>query len=179
MMAVAAILALGLAAEAQAGPVSAGMWYQYCFGAAGSFAGSNAGCAAPYTGVAAADDPAWTYSSTGTFFFRVQDLYLYGDRFTLFANAVAVGTTSAPGTSGGCGNNPAACAADGSSSGGTFVFGPGSYAFTIRADDSPYGGGAGAFRIEDEVSPVPEPATVGLMALGLVAVGAARRRKQS
>ncbi|MGE0443025.1 MAG: PEP-CTERM sorting domain-containing protein [Gemmatimonadales bacterium] len=173
---VVALLGVGVAQNAVAGPVSANTWYQFCFGGAGTFAGSNAGCVSPAPGVVAADSPAWTFTSASSFWFRIQDLFNSGDRFSLFADALFAGQTSAAATGSSCGNDPNACAGNAAMSKGAFLFGPGTYSFTVRVDDSPFEGGAGAFQIEAASDSVPEPATFGLMALGLVAVGAARRR---
>ncbi len=177
-----AIAALGFltlvgTSTGHAGAVDANRWYQFCFGAAGTFATSNSAgnCVAPFD--LEADLPPWTFSSTTSFRFIVQDLFLSGDQFSLFDALVEIGQTSVPAGGGGCGNNPVTCQGDPRFSRGEFLLGAGSYSFRIRADQSPFGSGGAGFRIEP-TQVVPEPGSMGLVAIGLVGLGTLRRRRK-
>jgi len=109
----------------------------------------------------------------------------YGDSFTLFDNAGAIGATPPVGRGGGpgCGTNEVACFTDSLNSRNSFAQGSGSHSYTIRVDNSPQSVGAAFFRLSAGlgcgVTALPEPASRVLVAtgcLGLIAAGSRRFR---
>lgn len=175
--AVAALLALTLAAApraAAAGTITLGQWYTFSFGNTGSLAQSGIGStpAAP-----------WQFTAAGDVRVRITDGQATGDAFSLFDDGTLVGsTTLMPTGGGGCSSNVQTCWDNPNLSHGEFALAAGAHSLTIRADRSAYGGGLGYFRVDAVAAPVstvPEPATMGLMGLGLVAVGAVARRTRT
>lgn len=169
--------ALALAATgAQAGAIVTDQWYEFSFGAAGTFAGDCSVACIPSSGTPTtyADVPPWTFSSpTEGSVFTVTDAFLAVDRFEIFDFGVSLGLTSLESGSGDCGSDPVTCIADANFSNGIFNFGAGGHSITIKAVDSGAGGGAAYFKLENAV---PEPATWALMILGFAGLGLARRR---
>lgn len=167
--AVAAFLVAAPTAHAQTA-LSSGDWTLFSFGGAGS---------------GAAGQP-FTYTSANQFFLTVLDGFASGDQFEVLAGGSLVGTTTTPTNyAPNCSNSPAACLADNGFSRGTFLFGPGSYSFTVNTVLSPYGAGDAFIGINVSnvltgggMTATPEPASVALLASGLLALGgvAARRR---
>ena len=163
-------VALPSVASAQ---LAANQWYVFQFGAIGTPAFQCTSCSAVPGAIQAPAATLWTYASGTAFNFTVQDLFLNNSRFEVFANATSLGLTS-PAGGGGCGDNIAACIADPNSSRASFLLGPGSYTFSIQnlgASES----GAAVF----QVSVVPEPSTVALMAAGLAFLGVGYRRRSA
>ncbi|GLC25659.1 PEP-CTERM sorting domain-containing protein [Roseisolibacter agri] len=179
--AVAALLAFGAVAAAPrvaaAAPITLGQWYTFSFGGVGSFAQSGIGStpAAP-----------WEFTSATGVRVSVTDGLAPGDAFSLFDNGVLVGSTPPVArVPGGCnGTGAQGCFDNPIMSHAAFELGAGAHSLTIRVDVSPSGGGLGFFRADalaaqTPVSTVPEPATMGLMGLGLVAVGTVARRNRT
>ena len=176
--AIAALLAFGAVAAAPrvaaAGTITLGQWYTFSFGNTGSLAQSGIGStpAAP-----------WQFTAASGVRVRVTDGQATGDAFSLFDNGTLVGnTTLMPTGGGGCSSNVQTCWDNPNLSHGEFELAAGAHSLTIRADRSAYGGGLGYFRVDAVAAPVstvPEPATLGLVGLGLVAVGAVARRTRT
>ena len=172
---VALAIAFAIPTVAKASPVVSGQWYCFSFGGPGSF-GHYSGCEDLVGLSIPAPGAPWTYMGAGTM--TVLDGYLHGDRFELFDGAGSLGLTSVPGGPGGCYASITACLADPDASKGTFAFGAGLHSFKIQAVDSPFGGGDAWFRI-DEPATVPEPASLGLLATGLLGIVAVARRRRA
>lgn len=176
----AALIASGLAlasSGAQAGAIVTDQWYEFNFGAAGTFAGSCDGSCVPSSGTPTtfADVPPWTFTSpSGGSVFTVTDAFLAVDRFEIFDFGVSLGLTSLESGSGDCGSDPVACIADSNFSSGVFNLGAGAHSITIKVVNSGTGGGAAYFKLANAV---PEPASWGLMILGFAGLALARRRK--
>ncbi|MFO1187554.1 MAG: PEPxxWA-CTERM sorting domain-containing protein [Alphaproteobacteria bacterium] len=175
----AALIASGLAlaaSGASAGAIVTDQWYEFRFGAAGTFADTcvGYGCVPTAAPTTYADVPPWTFTSpTEGSVFTVTDAFLHVDRFEIFDFGVSLGLTSLESGSGTCGDDPVTCLGDANASSGVFNFGAGAHEITIKAVDSGAGGGAAYFLLANAV---PEPATWGLMILGFAGLGFARRR---
>lgn len=174
-------------AEAQAGVVSLGTWYQFGFTDAGIAA---TGCApadpgglfcTPSSGTPSTflDAPPWTFTApAGGAIIRLVDGFSTLERFEIFDSGVSLGLTSAPNDLGDCGDDPAVCFADPDASKGTFLVAAGARSITIVPTLSPDGLGSGFFIAEDAAAAVPEPATLSLIGLAGCALYAWRRKKE-
>ncbi len=119
----------------------------------------------------------WTFSLSGPGVFRVTDAFLTGDSLWLYDGATLLANSALGAKSGFGGSTPydlgwtsAAYAKI------EYFLDPGSYAFTIVGDG--LGGlpaGIGVRLDSLTTSPVPEPATWGLMIVGFGLMGAALR----
>ena len=173
------VLGLALLAGAPAAfgtPISIdGSYHEFLFSTSPGTAVTSCGgtCVATSNPVAEqTSSPPWTFSGAAKIF--VLDLFAYGDRFELFDNSVSLGLTSSVVTGGGpCGGDIACAIADSGYSRGSFDVGAGSHSLTINFV-SGFGQGAAVF----QVGAVPEPSTFGLVAVGLGALAAIRRKRQ-
>jgi PEP-CTERM motif len=134
------------------------------------------------------DVTSWTTNFGFAVQLTVVDLGTDGDSFSIFDNAVLIGTTGAFANNGhGCSptslNDPLVCFGNPEFSRGTFNLGAGAHTITIQdvTVNSQTPSGIGAFRLDlpGQGPIVPEPATVGMMALGLGALLVGRRVKRS
>jgi hypothetical protein len=178
----AALVALTTAGQAHAGPITVPgtpPWYEFVFGATGSFATNGSGSQPSSGGNSQQlDNPPWTFTSATPVAVLLTDAFNTGDQFTLFDNAVGLGTTpSVPLTNSGV-SDPAVTSVSPAWSHMIFNLPPGSHSLTIQAANSPYGGGAAFFSVTP-LAPtvVPEPSTLALLALGGGALAVWRRRK--
>ena len=173
LFAACAILSAG---GASAGAIGLNQWEEFAFGAAGSaLTGcSSATCTAGDISVFAPASP-WTFTCATSCVLQVTDAFLSGDQFTFFDNLVSLGLTSAPTLGANCGNAVLACVANASFSHGLFLLAAGAHSISGTVSVSPFGSGA-AFFIVKAVN-VPEPSTILLLALGLLAVSVLSRRR--
>lgn len=116
----------------------------------------------------------WTFTLVGPAIFSITDAFIVGDQYTVsgdFSLVTALGLLPtvwvAP-------SNPTADAAwaDGRFQHGQITLGPGAYSISITGD----GVGGIPAGLYIRLDTVPEPATLVLVALGLVAVSFSRRR---
>jgi hypothetical protein len=120
------------------------------------------------------DAPPWTFAAPAAgALLSVVDAFESGDRFEAFDFGVSLGLTSAPGDPEDCGDDPAPCLADSDMSQGFFALSAGPHSITLVPVASPGGSGAGYLRW----ATVPEPATIALVASGLVALAHPHRRR--
>jgi hypothetical protein len=139
-------------------PEVGGPWLEFSFGTTGSAA---AGCSpadpagpicAPSSGGNSAflDAPPWTFTTPfGGATMKVTDAFLYGDEFQVFDDGGSIGTTSPVDPDGSCGSDPEDCYPDAASSSASFDLAAGDHSITIIATDSPFGGGAAYFRVDN------------------------------
>jgi len=176
----------GFAGFATAGPIVVNdpKWYEFGFGGSGTFAVDGSSTSPSSGGNSQpASSPPWTFTSGGSVNFTVTDAFSKGDSFSVFDFGVLVGSTPFVPSGGGATDDPAVAVLDPTYSHGSFLLSPGSHSITIRADNSPFGGGAAYFRADAAVSPVPEPSTFALfgsvIGLGLGGFFWNRRRRAS
>jgi hypothetical protein len=150
------LVAAGQAASlAEAGTEAAvpigGLWQQFKFFTAGSWAVACDGTCVPSAGGNSeyAPSPPWTFwAPAGGVQLTVTDVWNSGDIFEVFDFGVSLGTTSSVTTGHLCGSDPAICVLDPLMSSAVFVLGPGNHSITIKPTASPYNIGAAYFRID-------------------------------
>lgn len=181
-------LAMGalLSAPAAAGPIPFDEWLQFGFTEAGTPA---TGCdpadpagpfCVPSSGTPSTflDAPPWTFTAAGSgATLRITDVFTSGDRFEIFDFGVSLGLTSLPALDVDCGDDPVPCFANAGMSTGLFVLAGGNHSLTIIPVAALEGGGTGYFQVEGAAAVVPEPATLTLLATGLIL--SVRRRRAS
>lgn len=182
LLCAAATFALIAPQMASAAPVLVNQWYNFTFAGVGSSlaAGGLAGVGTNPASILAPDAP-WTFTlgSAGTL--TLLDGFNSGDQFSLADFGTGIGSTSAPIAGQDCGSDITACLGNAAISKGTFALGAGNHSISGTTLLSPFGGGAGFFRVTERVGAVPEPATWALMLLGFGFIGFSMRsrRKQN
>ena len=159
------------AAAASAAPISIDTWYNFGFGKNGSPLVSGVGFGSGISPATSyAPDAPWTFTLLGAGQLFVTDFFRSGDIFELFNFGVSLGTTSTATKGSDCDNDISCAIADSDFSRGLFLLSAGTYSVTGIVTTSPYKGGAGAFRVSQQLqapSEVPIPATLPLLAAGL------------
>jgi hypothetical protein len=173
------------ASPAYASPILPdGSYHEFFFALAGTFAMSCGGTCTTTTNPVAeqVSSPPWTWEGPASVF--VLDLGNVADRFEIFDNSLSAGSTSITPNTGAnaCGFDIACAAGNASYSKGTFVFGTGSHALTIKvvqnALDSSQGNAVFSLTATTP-SAVPEPASLTLLGTGLIAQYVRRRRQRN
>ncbi len=166
--------ALGIAlftGVASADPIDFDQWYTFGFFDVGTPLVAGAGFILGQRSLAIGDPP-WTFDCPASHCkLAVTDGFLAVDQFELFDFGVSLGLTSAPSGDAqhSCGNDEHACITDPQMSHGVFFLAQGPHSITgLHVLGIP---GAGFLIVH-----VPEPSTVLLIGLGLLAFGVARRR---
>lgn len=180
-------LTLFISGSASAGPIMiSGSWNEFHFTDVGEPA---TGCTPADPGGFAcipssggnsifAGKPPYTFTAPiGGALLTITDAFTRGDAFSVFDFGILVGSTPLVSIGGSCGNNPFPCFADPLVSHGVFNLSMGAHSITFSALDSPFGEGSAYFRV-DAADPVPEPATMLLLATGLAGISAAVKRKR-
>ena len=175
-----------VSAPASAGPIPFDEWLEFGFTEAGTPA---TGCdpadpagpfCTPSSGTPSTflDAPPWTFTASGAgATLRITDAFFSGDRFEIFDFGVSLGLTSLPALDVNCGDDPVPCFANPAMSTGLFLLAAGNHSLTIIPTAALEGGGAGYFQVEGAAPVVPEPATLTLLATGLIL--SVRRRRAS
>jgi hypothetical protein len=183
IFAVVFLSTVAFALPATAGSIDStidGPWLKFFFlGGAGTYA---AGCS--YCGGQSAGQnqiflgPApWTLNLAAPAELKITDILLQGDSFRVYDDGVLKLTTphvdmKYPVSD--CGSNPENCYGVEGFSFGMLRLEEGPHSLTIQVADSPYGQGAGHFRI-DRIVASPEPGSMLLLALGMIGIGVLRR----
>ena len=169
------VLLLVVVGPASAGSITVGgPWYEFAFGDVGSFATRGTGTIPSSGGNSVyADLPPWTFSAdAGGVLLTVTDAFIHGDAFTIFDNAVEIGSTPLVAHGGGSTTDPAVALLDPGFSHAEFWLGPGDHSITIQMLASPYTSGAAYFRADV----VPAPGALLLLGSGLFTLLPWRRR---
>ena len=140
-------------------PIELGIWYEFRFFKAGSFA---TGCAvtldcveSPGTPAIEAENPPWTFEApAGGAELKVTDVANSGDRFEVFDFGESIGTTSSSASGDFCGYDPVPCFSDPIMNHGTFGLDAGPHSITIKAIQSVTGNGAAYFRVDPTATTV-------------------------
>ena len=166
-----------------AGPITAGVWYEFAFtgpgvSPTGCFPADPAGgFCIPSSGTPTTfvDAPPWTFVAAAPTTLTVTDAFASGDQFEILDFGVVIGMTSLPVIGGAvdCGDDPVICLATAGMSTGVFALAAGPHSFIIVPLLSETGGGAAYFQVPEEI---PEPTTVLLMTTGIAAAALRRRR---
>jgi len=160
------------------GILTLGTWEEFAFGASGTFATGCGGSCGPTVNPVADASLSAPFTFTGPATLQVLDLFAAGDQFAVFDNSIFLADTSTPTNTGvaTCGNNIGCALADTQDYSDLDVsLGAGSHSITIETIQNAAGSSSGAAVLE--ITSVPEPGTLALVAGGLGLLGFKRWKK--
>jgi len=176
------LLCLGLAAVAEAGPISIGPWYEFGFDpnhspvVSGCLPNDPTGLPCrPGVGSLNLDTPPWTFTASSPVVLDVTDGFLAGDSFTIFDFGTFVGSTPVVAMGSSCGFDPNVCFMDPAMSHASFplMAGPHSLIITVQPAQIL---GEGFLRVQA----APEPTYTGLIAMSVtICIGGLGCRRRS
>jgi PEP-CTERM motif len=158
-----------------------GPWYEFSFTSPGVLARGCApadalglNCRPGPAGTEFAPAPPWTFASGQAVILTMTDAFIGGDAFNVFDFGVFIGSTPfvLPGVL--CGDDPNICVGALGVSHARFILAAGQHSITIVPAITLPVPGAAYFRLA-----VPEPASLSLIAIGLVAICAVFRTRSS
>jgi hypothetical protein len=169
---VAVVVALA-STSSIAGPITpdAG-WYGFCF-AGGVGNPATSGCQNEGTGISG--NP-FTFTLTTAGIVQVTDAFVFGDTFDVYINSAFAFTTGGGTHTGPTTANPDVAFAGGAYDRGLLALTAGNYSVDIFTRATPAGGGGADIVVVTTNAAVPEPGAFSLVALGLVGLGAIRRK---
>jgi hypothetical protein len=186
ILAVVLLSSVAFALPVTAGSIDStidGPWLQFFFlGGAGTYAvgcsycgGQSAGQNQVFLGPAP-----WTLDLAAPAELKITDILFKGDSFRVYDYGVLKLTTPPVDIKyhgSDCGSDPENCYGVEGVSYGMLRLDEGPHSLTIQVADSPYGQGAGHFRI-DRIIATPEPGSMLLLALGMIGIGVLRKRTE-
>jgi PEP-CTERM motif len=178
-----------VAVPAHAGSIVTNQWYGATFGSAvnSPLAGNQQTTATngpllagTGSSVTAPASP-WTINLPNGGFLTITDVEASGDAFTMSDNGSTLGTTATPtdlDTS--CDDNIGCALGDSNYSSGTFILPAGTNSISgFLSTYSGTGGGDTYFIIQENTgTPIPEPASLAVLSVGMAGLAAVRRRRK-
>jgi hypothetical protein len=154
-------------------------WFEFRFGVEGTWAGActDLTCIASFAmNSVYVGDPAWTFNLGSSAELKITDAFLKGDSFNVYDFGTLILEMPTVLALGACGDDPDKCYGTTGVSYDSVSLQAGDHSLTIQVAQSPSSFGAAYFRI-DRIIGAPEPLSIMLLGLGLLALGAIRRSR--